>query len=328
MLARVADALYWCARDIERAATVARTLEVGHSTALEGALQNGASSHNVWQPLLRLVGDPPSFSASHLRADERSVAWYLTLSEANPESVVACLERARTRVGAIRSRLPTEVFAAIGQGAMGTATWTANRLTKEGVYAFCHDVRNHIAVIDGTLERAVRRDEQWQFIRLGRTLERAIQITRLLRVHHDLNTEVSGVAGVGEWRTLLRLASSYETFVRVALSRRDPVTPTAFLLGDPYLPASVAHCLEQMLDSLTELRVAGVASAETLPKASIMVASRSAAQAAQSSAPSQGLDTLSKRLAAIDEAIASVLRPDGAFASGPVYAQAVRQAQN
>jgi uncharacterized alpha-E superfamily protein len=256
------------------------------------------------------------------------VSWYLTLSDANPESVVACLGRARSRVGAIRSRLPTEVFAVVGQAAMSAGTWTANRLAREGVYAFCHDVRNHIAVIDGTLGRSVRRDDQWQFLRLGRALERAIQVTRLLRVHHDVASVSPGLAGVGDWRTLLRLASSYETFVRVGLSGRDPVAPTAFLLGDPYLPTSVAHCLGQMLDCLSELRVAGVSSAEVLPKASIMVASRAAASAAQSPAPSHGLDTLAGRLVTIGEAIASVLRPEGDFASGPVHAQAVRQAQN
>lgn len=328
MLARVADTLYRCARDIERAATVARTLEVGQTTALEGALHNGAGSANVWEPLVRLVGDGPRFFASHIRADERSVSWYLAFSDANPESVIACLARAKARLGGIRSRLPTEVFAVISAGSMDASRWTANRVARDGIYAFCHDVRNQIAVIEGTLERAVRRDEQWQLLQLGRAIERATHIASLLRVHHETATDQPGAAGVGDWRTLLRLASSYETYVRVALSDRDPVSPTTFLLDDPYLPMSVAYCLRQMLESLTALRAAGVTSAETLPKGSIMVAARAAVAAAQSSTPSPGLGTLSARLDAIDEAIASVLRPDGVFVHEHIHAQAARQAQN
>ena len=38
MLARVAESMYWVARDIERADTYARLLEVAHAMTLERAL--------------------------------------------------------------------------------------------------------------------------------------------------------------------------------------------------------------------------------------------------------------------------------------------------
>ena len=91
MLARVAEALYWMARDLERAIAVARLLEVGHATSLEGDLSNGAGRRHVWEPVLGIAGGADRFHGNFRRAEERSVTWYLTLSDDNPDAVVACL---------------------------------------------------------------------------------------------------------------------------------------------------------------------------------------------------------------------------------------------
>ena len=325
MLARVAETLYWTARDIERAAAIARALEISHAASLEGALQNGAGRTNIWEPILGIVGDPASFMVDHRRADERSVSWYLTLSDANADSVVACLRRARERIGAIRSRLPSELFEVISAGEITARAWNPQRLAREGVYAFCHQVRDHIAAVDGIVDRGVRRDEYWQFLRLGRHLERAIQTTRLLTVHTGLE---DGAAGIGDWRTLLRLASSYEAYLRVALPGRDRPTPTAFLLLDRQLPSSVSYCLDEVAASLDELRSASVASAEAMPKAAVYAAARAASSAAHAQTVEYGLGKLQTRLTDIHEAVASIFLPDAEFAGGPLYTQAVRQAQN
>ncbi len=86
MLARVAETLYWTARDLERAENFARLLEVGQAAALEGDSSNGAGGRLVWEPLVRIAGDYESFLLTHRRADERSVPWFLTFGRDNPDS--------------------------------------------------------------------------------------------------------------------------------------------------------------------------------------------------------------------------------------------------
>ncbi len=329
MLARVAETLYWIARDVERASAIARALEISHAASLEGALQNGAGRTHIWEPVLGIVGDPTSFLIGHRRADERSVSWYLTLSEANPDSVIACLGRARERIRSIRSRLPTEMAEVISSAEITSRAWTPRRLNQEGVFAFCHQVRGHIAAVDGIVDRAVRRDEYWQFLRVGRHLERAIQVTRLLAVHNGLIAVGDGRAqGIGDWRTLLKLASSYEAYLRVALPGRDGLTPTAFLLVDRQLPSSVAFCLDEVGAGIDALRSLSVRSADATPRAVVFAAARAAASAAQTQSVEHGLARLQTRLTDIHEAIASIFLPDAEFTGGPHYAQAVRQAQN
>ena len=128
---------------------------------------------------------------------------------------------------------------------------------------------------------------------------------------------------------MLRLASSYEAYLRVAFpGRNDGPTPVAFLLLDRQLPSSVAFCLDEIGASIDALRSLSTPSPDVTPKAAVFAASRAAAAAAQTRTVEYGLDTLQTRLTDIHEAVASIFLPDAEFANGPLYAQAVRQAQN
>ena len=113
MLARVAQTLYWTARDLERAESFARLLEVSQAAALEGNASNGAGARLVWEPLVSIAGDLEGFLDTHRRADERSVPWFLTFGRDNPNSIIACLNRARENARSVRDRLPSDVWEGI-----------------------------------------------------------------------------------------------------------------------------------------------------------------------------------------------------------------------
>lgn len=325
MLARIAEALYWTARDIERAAGVARTVEIGHACSLEGPSQNGAGRTHVWEPVLRIAADWDEFIVRHRRADERSVPWYLTLSETNPQNVVACLARARQRLRAIRSRLPSELFEMVASGDILGQAWSSQRLAREGLFSFCHQVRGHVAIVDGIVDRTVRRDEYWQFLRIGRHLERATQVTRTVAVHAALaETPEGGRAGLGDWRTLLKLGSSYEAYLRVGLPNAADPGPMAFLLGDRASPSSVTSCLTEVGDGLAALSAehSGLTvGAERAVEAALELAGRLPVS-------QQNLGALSAALDDVHDGVCAVFLPTMEFADGPIHAQAIRQAQN
>jgi uncharacterized alpha-E superfamily protein len=328
MLARVAEALYWMARDLERAIAVARLLEVGHATSLEGDLSNGAGRRHVWEPVLGIAGGADRFHGNFRRAEERSVTWYLTLSDDNPDAVVACLSRARDRARAIRDRLPTEVFEAIGAARVGALAWQPRRIAREGLYAFCHEVRAAVARVDGTIDRGVRRDELWHFLNLGRSLERATQTVRLLIEYRNLaGADDATAVGLGDWRTALRVVSAYEAFLRVGSGSGSNGDPEAFLLMDHTLPSSVTYSLHEFVASLDALKAAGVASSEPRTKAAMLSARRTVAAAAQPAADDGMLERLAVRLGDVHDAFARTYftDPEG---NGVAHAQAVYQAQN
>ena len=158
----------------------------------------------------------------------------------------------------------------------------AQRLLREGLFTFRHGVGGQVAAVDGIVDRAVRRDGYWQFLRLGRHLERAVQIFRLLSIH-------TGLIAVGDERprasaTGARFSGSprrTKAYLRVAFpGRNDGPTPVVFLLLDRQLPSSVAFCLDEIGASIDALRSLSTPSPDVTPKAAVFAASRAAAAVA------------------------------------------------
>jgi len=335
MLARVAQTLYWTARDLERAESFARLLEVGQSAALEGDSSNGAGGRLVWEPLVRIAGDIDSFLETHRRADERSVPWYLTFGRDNRDSIVACLNRARENARSVRDRLPTEVWEGINDAWLELIEWPPERVTRDGVYPFCQSIRRSSYLILGLVEQTMRRDEGWQFMRLGRFLERAERSARLVQARQfdRVQEGVEGVLDLHGWRALLGDASAHEAYLQVDAAALSPESISRFLMLDPRFPRSVAFCLSEVESAIEDL----IAMDAMAPNPAPLVLARTARDMVEGAArrPWGGSDVADviERLLARCTSIDTALGESCFLASyerTPIgqHAQASRQAQN
>ena len=275
--------------------------------------------------MLEIVGCTEEFREGHDVTLEASVVVYLTLEGANPDGVLPCLSRARDRAGAVRNRLPTEVFEAICAAHIAAVAWTPERFDHEGVYAFCDEVRDTIARADGAASRGMRRDEHWHFLQLGRAVERAIQTARLIGQHRLVRAEQSIPGGIGDWRIVLRAASAYEAYLRVA-TPGDPVEQ--FLLQDRLLPSSVAFCLAQSRVAADSLRDSGVTIGNLAARAALATAGRALIAATQLGSDGPAMETLAVRLEDLHDVLATMFFTTPKDDDDSAYTQAIRQAQN
>ena len=335
MLARVAQTLYWTARDLERAESFARLLEVGQSAALEGDSSNGAGGRLVWEPLVRIAGDMDSFLETHRRADERSVPWYLTFGRDNRDSIVACLNRARENARSVRDRLPTEVWEGINDAWLELVEWPPERVARDGVYPFCQSIRRASYLILGLVEQTMRRDEGWQFMRLGRFLERAERSARLVQARQIDSAQdgVDGVLDLHGWRALLGDASAHEAYLQVDAAALSPESISRFLMLDPRFPRSVSFCLGEVESAIEDL----IAMDAMAPNPAPLVLARTARDMVEAAArrPWGGaevadvIERLLARCTSIDTALGESCFL-AAYERTPIgqHAQASRQAQN
>lgn len=335
MLARVAQTLYWTARDLERAESLARLLEVGQSAALEGRSANGAGGRMVWEPLVRIAGDYDSFLETHRRADERSVPWYITFGRDNPDSIVACLDRARENARSVRDRLPTDVWEGINDAWLELVEWPPERVARDGVYPFCQAIRRSSHLILGLIAQSMRRDEGWQFMRIGRFLERAERSSRLVQARHleTIEEGVDGVLDLHGWRALLGDAAVHEAYLQVDAAALSPESISRFLMLDARFPRSVAFCLTEIESAISDL----IAMDAMAPNPAPLVLARTARDMVEAAArrPWGGpeitdlIDRLLARLRSIDTALAESCFL-AAYERTPIgqHAQASRQAQN
>lgn len=336
MLARVADSLYWMARAIERADTYARLLEVSHAMTLESSDANGAGRRTVWEPLVEITGDLEKFLTTHRRADERSVAWFLSFSNANPNSVISCLQRARQNAHAVRDLLPTDVWEALNAVYLDLRSWPAGRISREGVYPFSRQVRRASALLQGLMDQGMRHDASWHFLRMGRYLERAEKTARLLEVKFHLIAPSDPVvmpgADLHQWRSLLRSVGADEAYLQLDIGLGSPREIARFLVVDHRFPRSVAFCLDQVSDAVDALVSGGEMLAGASPIALIAAAREELAD--ETAVPWDGalgvaMDRVQRRCNDIDAAIAAscFAYPSGRE-GGQQRAQAARQAQN
>ena len=112
MLSRTAENLYWLARHMERAETMARLLEVGYRMALMPSA--GEGYRNEWASLVAAAGSSAGFEAKFGEEfRQRDVETWLFFDRENPSSVVSCIETARQNGRAVRTALTTEMWDAL-----------------------------------------------------------------------------------------------------------------------------------------------------------------------------------------------------------------------
>ncbi len=337
MLARVAQAFYWTARELERADFHALALQVSHASSLEQSANGspGGFGTGSWEPLLELSVDLDEFRRTHHAVDERSVSWFLSGDQGNANSITACVTRARENARSARDRLPTELWESINSFYLDLGEWSSGRIAREGVYPFCQQVRRNVSMVRGIMGDALRRDAGWQFMRLGRFLERGDRTARLLEVASGRTHAPSAIAApldVHQWTTVLRAASALEAFLQVEPNDLSPQAITRFLILDRRSPRAIGFSMGEIDLALEDLVDLDALEAGTAP---IMVvrAAREYLRAASALPWDEYLPVLLERtrglFGEIDAAITEVcfaanyMRDDA-----QQHAQATRQAQN
>lgn len=261
LLARYAEGLFWMARYLERVENLARLIEVTQSFATPTGARGGepgGQEAGGWFALVRLNADEAGFAARGLVPSAEAVKRFYLLDAANPTSIPAALEAARTNARTLRPLISTEMWSQLNafhreMQAVGEADLAGDHLTRLCAW-LKEGVQTHTGITLGTFYR----DQAWRFYQLGRMIECADQTTRLLDVRYHLlmpvEREARRVAEMAQWAGVLRGVAGYHAFRRVAPLAFTPADVVAFLLIDRGFPRSVRVCVERILEGLTALR--------------------------------------------------------------------------
>lgn len=237
MLSRIADAMFWIGRYVERADQTARILGVSLQSITEDAsldpVDSCAGVYGIFG-----VTDVPDEDLTVQRVLER-----LVTDRANPSSVAGALQAARENARGVREALSTEVWESLNTATLGMPRGVRpSRM--HGAFQFAKD---RCAMVNGLLDASMTRDEAWLFLRVGQLLERVDMLARNLQAH-DLS-DTSDAATV----LLLRSCSAHEAYIRSYRGRVRVSGATEFLLLDSIFPRSAAYCLSEIDEALETL---------------------------------------------------------------------------
>lgn len=254
MLSRVAENLYWMARYLERAENTARLINATTQVLLD--LPRGAFFG--WDVLIRVAGLDQAFREHYSQADEDSVVSFLVQDEHNPSSIASCLHIARENTRTFREVLPMEIWERINDLYLFIRANAMLATQSRGLrYQVLNGVIERRQSIIGLLAGSMSHDIAYQFLKLGRNLERADMTTRIVDVNSAVRLPEDPALAVPAmerlWMGTLNALSAYQMYrrhVSVHVRAREVVD---FLLKDPHFPRTTRHCLDELEGCLSVL---------------------------------------------------------------------------
>ena len=264
LLSRVAEALFWMGRYVERAENTARLLDVTYHGRLEPGHAGMAGATNTWEALITTLGEAQQYDEVYPEYSESAVVEFLTVSRENPSSICSSLGAARENARSARDFLSSETWVAINRLYHTTSRGHIQLIMTDGLYDFCDSIRQGAQLFYGTASSTSLHDEGWYWLRAGQLIERADMVTRIVdSKYHLLMTsldEVGGALDRYQWAAVLRSVSGYEAFRRTHASGIEPGPVIEFLLLDRRFPRSLRAAIDTLtecLDSATEGAEAG-----------------------------------------------------------------------
>ncbi len=252
MLSRTASNLFWTARYIERAESLARILEA--TIRLASLPTNYSGKSNEWQSAVEIAGSADLFDELYDVASEENVKQFLAFDPKNPSSIKNCLETARSNARSVRTALTSEMWDAINGAWLELKTFENKTMGAEEFSRFIDWVKSVSLAFDGSAYRTMLRRDAFWFTRLGLAIERADNTARILDVkYHVLLPEhemVGGSLDYFQWTTILREVSAYTAYHWVYRQSIKPWLVADLLILNNQMPRSMASSYEILVRHL------------------------------------------------------------------------------
>jgi len=254
MLSRTADNLYWIARYMERADTVARLLEVGSRIAL---LPSARGFRSEWDSLLRATGMAEAFARKYGDPVQRNIESFLFFDRDNPSSVVSAITAARENGRIVRTALTAQVWDALNTAFQELKTLERQPRSEVDLSRLTDWVTRHAAMVRGAIDATLLRDDGYNFLNIGFYLERGDSTARLIDVKYYVLLPRLDFVGSGldnyQWSTLLRAMGAERAFHWAYGGEATAAKIAHFLILNPQSPRSLATCSVGLVNHLDRL---------------------------------------------------------------------------
>jgi uncharacterized alpha-E superfamily protein len=246
MLSRVADSLYWIGRYGERAEHACRLLQ---NTITAGMEAGAEEADRAAERALRALGAAP-MAARMGSFDEARV---LTFSR-DPEvsSVYAAIAAARENARQVRDQITTEMWERLNRLYFRVRDADASQQFASNAWQFYEDAIGDLHAFKGIVEGTMSHGEAFRFLSLGRAIERAQLVVRLLELHFAEKQDTVGDYG---WVQLLRMCCGLEPYLRAKTANFNREQIADFLVLDPYFPRSLRYCARRIAEHVNEVGV-------------------------------------------------------------------------
>jgi uncharacterized alpha-E superfamily protein len=206
--------------------------------------------------VLHALGNPKDVE---WKGDPYELTRTLTFDTDNKASIVSCIIAARENSRHVREQISTEQWHRLNSLYLQvTSPAMQQHNGTEDPSEFLQSVMEAAHQFQGVSDSTMSHGEGWQFIQVGRYIERASATAMLLEAYHedlwlmpdatlgDITDKIPDGNEYLDWMGLLRSATAFEAYCKVYTADLTPERIMEFLLLDAEFP----HSLRFSIDSL------------------------------------------------------------------------------
>jgi uncharacterized alpha-E superfamily protein len=186
--------------------------------------------------------------------DEHGLTYLLAFDPTNPASIVSCIATARENARQIREKISSEMWLQLNKLYLDVRSTQLDDIWDAQPHEFFRAVKDGVHLFQGVTASTLSRDEGWNFIQLGRYLERATSIATLLDSHLTAlpisPRQAMPMDEYFEWLGLLKCFTAFEAYCKIFRADLRSDCIVEFLLLNAEFPHAVRFCAEMMQQAL------------------------------------------------------------------------------
>lgn len=253
MLSRVAERVYWMARYLERADNTARLLSA-HTVLL---MDLPETLEYDWFTPVVIFNAETQYKENYTEVSEENVMRFLIADKDNPSSLLGSFASVRENVRTSLDLLPEEIWEQVNQTYMQLQAALPSLSSRHSRQMVLRDVMAACQRIRGVLESHLSRDHAFDFIQIGKHVERADMTSRTLEMTSLLLAEDRSHALRRYesilWASLLSTLGAQQMYLRHMNSRIIARDVLQFLCQDLQFPRSLLYSLKAVNYYLSRL---------------------------------------------------------------------------
>ncbi len=250
MLSRIADSLFWLNRYMERNDCLLRVIRTNYILSFDTDQQTDFS----WKDVIRLFSTDPEAAELHGN-DIATAIKYLIADPKNLNSSKVLVTKARENARGVQDYITKEVWEQINQ-----VYHIVNHQGVEGKIAGSHSL-DVIDVLDqnsilfyGVIDSTMPRGQGWQFLNLGKFIERCMLTIDTTLVHSQkIDHRLDIPKDILFWRNLLLSLSGYELYLKTYTRDQYNLNVIEHVIFNKNFPRSLIYSLTRVNRYLKEI---------------------------------------------------------------------------
>jgi len=256
MLGRTASGLFWMMRYLERMENTARIVDAGFRMSLT----RSRTQRSEWESVLTTSSARDLYMESHDDYRTDSVVPFLVTDRNNPGSIRCSLGQARQNARMTRTALTRDTWEAVNGAWLQLNAALDAYQGKQELPELLFQIRQQAALVRGTMNGTMLRNDIFRFMELGAMIERADNTARILDTKYYVLLPSSASVGSPldhvQWEMILRSASAERSFHWLHGGDISAASIVNFLVHDIRLPRSIAFCYQTIRATLSDMKAA------------------------------------------------------------------------